>query len=365
MTQSDNIKEFLKYASPRLDYIEHCMEKQALRTIARQVKKMPKFEQKRVARAIGNNNIVARELDNVSDITKHMNMPSANRKYGREVMRDLIPNYDEAFQSIKKNYPQFSDKQIDRFIRNGRLASMKANLNPDYMYPSAARVSHMNSHFWRPEATKQLFDFSPQPPPSAKSYPLALTQQNKNNLLPAPASNRPKPTTGRTAEYADVEMYPPNSPEAKAFRKNKKAPEPVNAEVIDVGPGSASTVNIDVDAANALSNKAKHELAPKVSDAVDKTAKDAPSWMSNVKDWMSAHPYLTVGGGIGAGLVGGAGLGYGLGHGAGQQDGAQIAQRYYQMMMALDRARMRNVNDSFLSRLANLFGTGELSNMIG
>ena len=30
MTRSDNIKEFLKYASPRLDYIDHCMEKQAL-----------------------------------------------------------------------------------------------------------------------------------------------------------------------------------------------------------------------------------------------------------------------------------------------------------------------------------------------
>jgi hypothetical protein len=262
MTQSDNIKEFLKYASPRLDYIEHCMEKRAIQNAVRRFAGKP-----------------GKRMFSYKNVAKHAPKGSpgtpggtVNARYAKQYAEQSAALSKELMG--KKEYAAAVDKLV------------QAGYNPT----QAARI-----------VQKKL---------------------------------------------------------AKGLKTNKQlGAVPETMEQVRSAAGTIRPV------------KYKHPVSNnsgKVSDTASNAANsDGSGMLDGVKSWIAAHPYLTAGGATIAAGAGGTGLGYGLGHGTGQQEGAQTAQRYYEMMMALDRARMRNANDSFLTRLANLFGTGELSNMIG
>ena len=366
MTQQ-HIEEFLKYASPRLDYIGHCMEKQALMRIVRAAKKMPKLDRKNVDRAIDIGDQLSQEMYGVADITKHMNVPRINREAAIDVMSDLIPNYSEAFNSIKKRYPQFSDKQIERFIRNGRLASMKAGKNPVYMYPSMASTSYTYAHFWRPEAIKKLFDFSPQPPPVAKSYPIAI---RSTNAVEGSKATKGNSTVGNRIaaglDESDVEIYPPNSPEAKAWRNKYKKQAPVTeAEVVDAAPVNANTAKVTREISNGLASRDNTAIVP-VKDSVKqpKGQKTPSTDTEDTANWFKMHPYLTAAGTTAGGSALGTGLGYALGHSSGSEEATKKLHTYYAINEALRRNALRRANSDILARLANIFGAGELNDLI-
>lgn len=263
MTQSDNIKEFLKYASPRLDYIEHCMEKRAdiLRSVAR-------FAGKPGRRVLSYNNVV-KQAPKASPGTPGS---MGNRRYAQQyadrnvaIAETLMGKKEYAAELKKLTDAGYNSTEANRIIQKRLSKGLKANKQLGNVPETMAQVRGAATH-----------------------------------IQPVKYKHPVRKTSGKASDTAS-------------------------------------------NAANS----------------------DGSGMLDGVKSWIAAHPYLTAGGATIAAGAGGTGLGYGLGHGAGQQDGAQTAQRYYEMMMALDRARMSNANDSFLTRLANLFGTGELSNMIG
>jgi hypothetical protein len=266
MTQSDNIKEFLKYASPRLDYIEHCMEKIAL--------------QKAVRRFAG-----------------------------------------------KPGARMFSYKNVAKHAPKGSPGTPGGTVNARYAKQHAAQSAALS---------EQLM--------GKKEYAAAVDKLIQAGYNPTQA-----------ARIVQNKL-------AKGLKSNKQlGAVPETMEQVRSASGTVRPVKYKQPVRNT-------STSGKASDAASNAANTAgsePGMWGNITAWAKEHPYLTVGGGVAAGAAAGGGLGYGLGHGAGQQDGAQTAQRYYELRDALDRQRLRQTNDSFLSRLANLFGTGELSNMIG
>lgn len=269
MTQSDNIKEFLKYASPRLDYIEHCMEKMAL--------------QKAVRRFAG-----------------------------------------------KPGARMFSYKNVAKHAPKGSPGAPGGTVNGRYAKQHAAQSAALS---------EQLM--------GKKEYAAAVDKLVQAGYNPTQA-----------ARIVQNKL-------AKGLKTNKQLG--AVPETMEQVRGAAGTVR-PVKYKQPVRNTSTSSTSGKASDAASNAANTAgsePGMWDNITAWMKEHPYLTAGGGLAAGAAGGAGVGYGLGHGSGQQDGAQTAQRYYELRAALDRQRLRQTNDSFFSRLTNLFGTGDLSGLIG
>ena len=274
MTQSDNIVEFLSYASPRIDYIEHCMEKQAISaaTVIRAAEKARKL-----ARA-----------------GSRQSKGKLTRLTGRD----------------------------SRALRNadGSLAFMYKDPSRNGVY----RVIGDSS-----EGFGQKFLLDPKTGKVTKTFDgyKNLHHSNLNGAaIPSP-----------TSPYALGPVAPKSSTNA-------------------LGPVAPKANNAAVNVAPKSNN---------VPGNVNTAAGTAPAAVTASTNWITRHPYMALGGGVAAGSAAGAGIGYGMGNSSGQQTGAATAQRYYELRDALDRQRLRQTNDSFLSRLGNLFGAGDLSNMIG
>lgn len=269
MTQSANIVEFLKYASPRLDYIEHCMEKMALQKAVR------RFAGKPGAR-----------MFSYKTVAKHAPKGSPGTPGGTVNVRYAKQH---AEQSTALSEQLMGKKEYAAAVDN----LVQAGYNPT----QAARIVQK-------KLAKGL----------KSSKQLGAVPETMKQVRSAAGTIRPV--------------------------KYKHPVKNTSGQVNNAANTGAANAN---DAANAAE----------------------PGMWDNITAWMKEHPYLTVGGGVAAGAAGGAGIGYGIGNGSGRQEGSQIAQRYYELREALDRQRLQQANGSFLSRLGNLFGTGDLSGLIG
>lgn len=289
MTQSDNIVEFLKYASPRLDCIEHCMEKQALSAgllaraafKARQLGKSPA----RLKRLMGAN-------------TRAIQRPDGSMAFMYQDTK--IPNL---YRMVGDDASGFGQKFL-LDVRKGKVRSVQQTFG-GYRNP---HHSNLNGTVLPSQQSTAIVPYQPAPTSTA--------------LAPV----RPTPTVN----------VPPAAPAAPA--------------------AAAKTTG---EAA-----KATDEVAKATGEAAKVTDEAANTVGSSIGSWMGRHPYLTIGAGVGLG-AGGAAVGYNSGSSTGREEAAKALQLYYAMRESMQRQNLQSANSSFLSRLANLFGTGELSNMIG
>lgn len=285
MTQSANIIEFLKYASPRLDYIEHCMEKQAL-SPARALQAVKAFR--------------ARSSQGLIDPAKYKRLGSLSESIGK-----------------------LADKEKNQ-LNNAAGKLHKKYYDGKYVKGDYSRVQQRAA---APSPDQAMIDASVVPAAKPKvNVPIV------GNDIPG----MPRPGTG--------ELLMRDAPMREAAARQALLNGTLNAPKPGQGilrPGAPADAIKEVGAASE------------------------PGMWDNITAWMKEHPYLTAGGGLAAGAAGGAGVGYGVGSSSGRQEGSQIAQRYYELREALDRQRLQRTNDSFLSRLGNLFGTGDLSSLIG
>lgn len=342
MTQSDNIVEFLKYASPRLDYIEHCMEKQALSpTRALQAVKAFRARSSKGLLPQGKNYDRIKAL---SDSVGKLRGKEKNQL--KNVAGKLHKKYYDG-KYVKGDYNKIGQRSAaqsfvdDYYARYGRLPDQfdapvvpaaKPNVKPEVNVPIVGNdIPGMprpgTGEMLMPNVDNSVSNFIPESVNNIRSFDNAL--QKINGDIPG----MPRPGTG--------EMIMRDAPMREAAARQAFLNGTLNAPSPGYGilrPGAPA-------------------------DAIKEVAE--PGMWDNITAWMREHPYLTVGGGVAAGAAGGAGLGYGIGSGSGMQEGSQIAQRYYELREALDRQRLQRANDSFLSRLGNLFGTGDLSGLIG
>ena len=274
MTQSDNIVEFLKYASPRLDYIEHCMEKQAL---------SPGLTLRAVQ---GFRSVHPRKL---------FKLPNGKIK-NRSAKFQRIANLSKSLGNRKDQLAYFKNTFNNRYS--------------GYVKGDSGRV-----------LDKAYFDQYGRLP---------------DNWIPITRHPKVTAATGATA----------GAKGAKGARGARGA------------RGSAKAPTAGANGANgAAGANGANEAAAGVNEA-------AKTVGSSVGSWMGRHPYLTIGAGVGLG-AGGAAVGYNSGESTGREEAAKAMQLYYAMRESMQRQNLQSANSSFLSRLANLFGTGELSNMIG
>lgn len=278
MTQSDNIVEFLSYASPRIDYIEHCMEKQAISaaTVIRAAEKARKLARTggrqskgKLTRLTGSDNRALRNAD------------------GSLAFMYKDPSRNGVYRVIGDNSEGFGQK----FLLDPRTGKVTKTFD-GYKNPHHSNLNGAGL------------------PSQTNTYALGPVAPKANNTL-GPVAPKSNNVSGNVASKS-------NNTSGNVKKTN-------NNTAADTAPASATAVT----------------------------------------NWIKRHPYMALGGGLAAGSAAGAGIGYGMGNSSGQQTGAATAQRYYELRAALDRQRLRQTNDSFLSRLGNLFGAGDLSNMIG
>lgn len=91
----------------------------------------------------------------------------------------------------------------------------------------------------------------------------------------------------------------------------------------------------------------------------------AGSYLDAIRAWAKEHPIATPAIAAGASSAGTGALGYGIGKSNGKKDSSDIMSQYYKMREFINAQRLASANSSFLNRLANVFGGGDLSNMIG
>lgn len=307
MTRSDNIVEFLKYASPRLDYIAHCMEKQAV-SPARALRAIKAFR--------------ARASTGAIDPSKYKRLGALSKSVGK--LRGKEKN--QLNNVAGKLHKKYHD---GKYIKGDYSRVQRRAAAPSF------EEAYFNQYGRMPDQDMINASAVPAAKPNFIPDNVSKTQAFNNALqkLDFEIPGMPRPGTG--------EMLMRDAPQrAEAARKAF-----LNGTLNQPKPGHGIL----------------RPGAP--ADAIKEVAE--PGMWDNITAWMKEHPYLTVGGGVAAGAAGGAGVGYGIGNGSGRQEGSQIAQRYYELREALDRQRLQQANGSFLSRLGNLFGTGDLSGLIG
>lgn len=263
MTQQ-HIEEFLKYASPRLDYIGHCMEKQALSaaTIARAIAKartpgLPRTSKGKLPRLLGEDTRVLQRPD------------------GSQSVMYRSP-YDSGFRVVHDDVDGFGQK---------------------YLFDEKSGIAH------------KLHEGSKD----ARQYKFV-----------------PRDTSTQTS------IVPANSS---------------HTDIIPATPVQHSvSTNVANKADDAKQPKGKKTSAPDTKDTAN---------------WLKTHPYLTAAGTAAGGSALGTGLGYALGHSSGSEEAAKKLHTYYAINEALRSNALRRANSDILARLANIFGMGELNNLIG
>lgn len=282
--QSERIKEFLKYASPRLEYIEHCMEKQAA--------PLPSF---------------------FNTVRKFINSGQKLDNNFRGVVNgsDLRTVLDPKFK-LSKDLQEYAPEY---------------NALVEFFGP-AAKGSTASNIFTQRAGKLPLYD---RPLPDARTAGLLRAEELAKGVPVDFSSLSVFPTKGRQLVDARTAGLRRAEELSKRAPKTDATPEPKNAPKAD--------------------------------------ADNAKGWWDDfskgVGDWAKEHPVLTpaITAGVAAPLAGG--IGYGIGHDSGFESGSSNAAAYWQMREALRNHQLRGVNSEFLTRLANLFGGGDLSRLIG
>lgn len=271
--QSERIKEFLKYASPRLDYIEQCMEKQALSP--------------------------AKIVGHIAKLRQSGRLSEAGKfKSSKKLLENQLPGKD------------FDQKLLELAVESRHNALNRKT-------PTSGSLADARTAGLRRAEE--------------------LAKGNSSSKIPA----------GINVDFSALTKYPAGS-----------------GSLIDARTAGLRRAEALAKRAPEVDGTPKSKNAPKAD-----AAQNATGWWNdatkNVSDWVTAHPAIASAlTGVGGGALGG-GIGYGIGSGSGQQDGFDAASAYYKMREALQRHNLLAANDSILSRLANVFGGGDLSNLIG
>ena len=452
MTQSDNIKEFLKYASPRLDYIENCMEKRAwmqgAKALGKTVRKAPTQLEAGLRR------------HGLPQITPKGGLRSsyeaAWNRYPVEAAQQLGPEQLRVLSAQMNNSPQLQSAIAGLRARGNVATTAGGNNVVNFGGTSPVSVSAGDDFFKvapkAPASKPTAHNFNDNPVAAYGSAPEGFGVSvpdidHYSFLRPNFAPTMPKPTfsglsRGDTMNYSGAaipktslaagdDIFKVNPKSTKAphnfdngpvnvnfggtspvsvaagddfFKVAPKAPKstkaphnfdngPVNVDFggtdpirlaagddifrinkpkrynFDDGPVNVNFGGVDPVRLSAgddifkLNGKGKANASGKGgSNAPGGNADDIDEATAN---WFSRHPYWTAGAAAAGGLGAGSLIGYNSGNSTGRSEAAQALQQYYGMRESLQREALREANSSPLSRLANLFGTGELSNLIG
>ena len=303
MTRSDNIKEFLKYASPRLDYIDHCMEKQALN--AQTMLPVIKRYAGRLKTLKGDAPAIGAETRGVSAYRKSHGSADAILRRVTDGTMDL---------------DGISDEDILKGIQD-HIGARK-----DYDY------GQLHEKLFTSEGTKYenfLRGLEPGNDLGKKAYLFRF----KKDLL------------------ANPEIV------AEATRRGVTPEEFVRKLTEHYASGFRGTPGENARGLRKLFS----ELTPNKENSA--RIKDR-GLMDSASDWAKAHPIATPSIAYGAGIASGVLPGYFSGKSSGKDDAWEKANAYYTMREYLRNESIRNANSSIMSRLANVFGGGDLNELI-
>ena len=295
MTRSDNIKEFLKYASPRLEYIDHCMEKQALsaKTVLSAIKKF---------RALSNEQqkVYSGQLKQIDDALKGKNL-NLNKKNVESVLT-------QRRSDLKLEKPKVS--------RDWSPSSGKSKENAKY-----ADLFDFNA-----AGTDFLTHIRTQGRDAAKPYAAKF----KSDFLADSRVIQEAANRGITPEALFDEV-------AKYFASGFRGAPGANSRGLR-GLFDAATEG-------KYYNYKRSPLEP-------------------VTDWAKDHPIATPLIAAGVTNIPTAGISYAIGSSNGEDRGVANADAYYRAIMAHQASALQNANGDLLSRLANVFGAGDLNKII-
>jgi hypothetical protein len=307
MTRSDNIKEFLKYASPRLEYIEHCMEKQALspQTYLKAISKLKSLNLKDDDAA----KLYSR-LTELSKSDKLQNLATTKKK------SDRISAMKGALEDRRK-----SKGLTELKPRKGWEApSSKPNSKPE------SKEKYADLFDFNAAGTDFLTHIRTQGRDAAKPYAAKF----KSGFLADPRVIQEAANRGITPEalFDEVAKY-----YASGFRG---------------APGANS--------------RGLRGLFDAATEGKYYNYKRSP--LEPITDWTKDHPIATPLIAAGVTNIPTAGISYAIGSSNGEDRGVANADAYYRAIMAHQASALQNANGDLLSRLANVFGAGDLNKII-
>lgn len=298
MTQSDNIKEFLKYASPRLEYIDHCMEKQALspKTILSAVTKFKALSPEK-------QKLYAGQLKQIDDALKGKKLTEKNVKSVLDKRRSDL-KLEKSKVSRDWEPPSTSKPKVKSVKYEDLFDADKAGT--DYL----AHIKSLGNA--SKDARKPYID-------EFKSRFLAdprVTQEAaRRNITP-------------DALFDEVAKH-----YASGFRGAPGANARGLRSLFDDATGGV------------YYNHTRRTLEP-------------------ITDWAKEHPVATPLIAAGVTNIPTAGISYAIGSNSGEERGVANADAYYRLLMAQQASALQNANGDLLSRLANVFGAGDLNKII-
>lgn len=305
MTRSDNIKEFLKYASPRLEYIEHCMEKQALspQTYLSVIKRLRSVDGK------------VQELH-----------PSLKALSESKYLKDL---------DLATMDPKDQIKAVGKALKDRRKSKGLTELKP--------------KKGWEPPSSK------PTPKPEAKEKYADLFDFN--------AAGTDFLTHIRTQGRDAAKPY------ADKFKSGFLADSRVIQEAANRGitPEAlfdevAKYYASGFRGAPGANSRGLRGLFDAATDGKYYNYKRSP--FEPITDWAKDHPIATPLIAAGITNIPTAGFSYAIGSSNGEDRGVANADAYYRAIMAHQASALQNANGDLLSRLANVFGAGDLNKII-
>ena len=319
MTQSDNIKEFLKYASPRLDYIFNCMEKQAVSS-AKAVETLRQII--RTGRKVEDLGTPLRDVLQKANIS-----PKAIRKAQRAYAKDLYKAQDKALRSGKE------------------LVLPEVKLNEGWLSGIDDAMTARNSNFYN------NVNFYKPLQTAGRDYAAHM------GSLAADADDAAR--AAHKAKFID---------KFKAdFSNDPKVQELLTKHNITADELLSRMANTHLRAGAveaATDRKNARALQWLFKDMTGKNAQSAGKWLNRLGDWFKEHPVATPAIAAGSAAAAAGGLGYGAGSSSGYDDAMESAHAYYTLRERFREDALREANSSVMSRLANVFGAGELNTLL-
>lgn len=308
MTRSDNIKEFLKYASPRLEYINHCMEKQALKP-AKMLPVIRRYADRLKALRDGAPAIGA-ETRGVSNYRKSHGSADAILRRVTDGTMDLDGISDEAILKgitdhigARKDY-DYGQLHKKLFTSEGtKYENFLRGLDPKNDLGKAAYLSRFKK------------DLLANPEIVSEAAKIGVTPEEFVRKLTAYYSSAFRGTPGENA---------------RGLRKLFSELTPAK--------GSAASDSAAITQARGI--------------------------MDSVGDWTKEHPIATPAIAAGSAAAAAGGIGYGMGSSSGYDDAMENAHAYYTLRERFREDALREANSSVASRLANVFGAGDLNALL-
>ena len=319
MTQSDNIKEFLKYASPRLDYIFNCMEKQALSP----------------AKVVGTLGPIARTGRKVDDLSPSL----------RNVLRQANISADD-ITSLQKAYANDLRLARETAARTGKeLVLPEVKLKDGWVSGIEDAMTARNSNFYN------NINFYKPLQTAGREYATHM------GALAADADDAAR--AAHSAKFIDkFKADFSNDPKIKEIltKHNITADELL---------GRVANTHLRAGAVDAAADKKNaRALQWLFKDMTGKKAQEAGKLINRLGDWFKEHPVATPAIAAGSAAAAAGGIGYGMGSSSGYDDAMENAHAYYSLRERFREEALRAANSSVLSRLANVFGAGELNTLL-